>query len=569
MTRVDPGGGGPPISSVPMSWVTSLSQLLQPWTDALNDLSSSAQNNLNLCTTSLTTFQNNCKVLVGDNTLVFQGLGAKAFDNLSTLNQGKSMLVNAKMNDFYNASHNLASEITNLNSQYELGNGRYYNDGGGGFPNPIIYQFVGNMDYDDILKVLMDGFLTNTSVDSILNPNTISSTISAGTQIGLNQMTNKIDAAYQALAGNFKLGPTEDPHDHSGWKERLSQIKQDYQTALEIVQGLTTNMNTQLEQWALALNALASQYAQEVSDAAQMDRATVADYIYEANQPAYAHQNVLIWPLPNGGLFIMIRGGDPQADEQVIKNYLATYGQQGKTPLVTIMGYEGGMGTAQQIITDSQNPSSFLDFQVVNAIMVGDQNKLPDQQTPGINYVDYALNPDEKKAWSFLGLNEEQVITMGVTTLVSLALEQPELVEGEFASVFGKLGTEKLVEYATSLGFNASESGGETPAQYLIQWSANHNQDQIQLPNGKWMPMQDYVQQQISQGGLKPLSIQGVNHRFDYTYTVPEEANMKQDLTKSSYLGSQFILDPNAMNQIKEGVVTLPPITNLPPTGGS
>jgi len=100
MTRVDPGGGGPPISSVPMSWVTSLSQLLQPWTDALNDLSSSAQNNLNLCTTSLTTFQNNCKVLVGDNTLVFQGLGAKAFDNLSTLNQGKSMLVNAKMNDF-------------------------------------------------------------------------------------------------------------------------------------------------------------------------------------------------------------------------------------------------------------------------------------------------------------------------------------------------------------------------------------------------------------------------------------------------------------------------------------
>jgi hypothetical protein len=60
----------------------------------------------------------------------------------------------------------------------------------------------------------------------------------------------------------------------------------------------------------------------------------------------------------------------------------------------------------------------------------------------------------------------------------------------------------------------------------------------------------------------------GLNHRFDYTYTLPNEDNLNQNLNNSAYLGSQFVLDPVAMSKVKDGVVTLPPITNLPPSNG-
>lgn len=558
----------PLVSTVANPGAGSLADLVQPWVDALNDLSSSASNNLKLCNDSLTTFQNNCKVLVGDNTMTFQGLGAQAFENAYTLNEGHSMLVNAKIHDFYNASHNLVGEVQNLASQYELGTGIYYNDGSDNFPNPTIYDFVGSMDYDDILRVLMDGFLTTTSIDAILKPNSISGTISAGTQIGLNQMTKKIDANYQTMLDPLTTQRNQyskGDNDYNYFQGRIDELNQRHQTAHLIVQGLTTNMNTQLETWAVALYGLAQQYLQEVLDAGQIDKPTISDYIYESTLPAYAGQNVLIWQLPNGGLFIMIKGGDPNADEQIIKNYLALYGQQGQTPNVTIMGYEGGMGTAQQIIDDSKNPNKFLDINIVNAYMVGDQNKLPNNQTPGVNYVDYSIPPEDQKSWSFLGLNGEQVVTMAVTAIVTLALDQPELLEGEFVAVFGKLGVEKMTEYAIALGFNASDSGGESAAQYLTQWTVNHNQDQIQV-NGHWISMQAYVQQQISQGGTAPLSVNGVKHVFQYNYTVPDESNFNRNFNNSAYLGSQFVLDPTAMSKSTEGVVTVPPMTNLPPS---
>lgn len=566
--REPAGASEPPISSIARPWVGSLSELLQPWVSALNEMSAVAQKNLQLCNQSLTTFQNNCKALTGDMTLSFQGLGARAFENLATLNEGHSMEVNAKIHDFYNASNNLTGEIQSLTNQYELGNMRYENDGGSLFPNPVIYQFVGSLSYDDILRKLMEGFLSTTSVDALLDPGRIYATITAGTQVGLNQMTTMIDEAFQGYLNPLKRALTADPGNKSYWQGRIDELTQEYHTSLEIVQGLTTNMNNELGKWGLALNGLAMQYAQEIADAAKIDQPTVADFLYESTLPPYAHQNVLIWQLPAGGLFIMVKGGDPGADEQIIKNYLARYGQPGSPPRVTIMGYQDGISTAQKIIEDSQDPSSFLSIQVINAIMAGNQDKQSFEPVPGINYVDYSFAPEDKKAWSLLGLNEEQVVTMGVTTLVALALDQEELLGGDITTVLGKLGTEKLAEYATALGFNASDAGGETPAQYLIDWATKHNQEQIELPDKSWVPMQVYVQQQLSRGSSTPLALNGLNHRFDYTYTLPNEDNLNQDLNNSAYLGSQFVLDPVAMSKVKDGVVTLPPMTNLPPSNG-
>lgn len=562
------GPAEPPISTVPNALAGSLAQLLQPWTDALNDLSSSAKQNLQMCNQSLTTFQNHGKALIGDTTLSFQGLGAKAFANLSTLNEGHSMLINAKIHDFYNASSNLLSEIQGLTSQYEVGNGRYENDGGGGFPNPTIYQFVGNMTYDDILHTLMDGFLTTTAVDSLMDPSTIQGSVHSGVQVGLNKMISKINTSYQTnpLKQELTQHPDELNKDNGYWKGRLDQLTQEYHTSIQIVQGLAKNMETQLDAWAFGLYELAKQYAQEVTDAAQINRPTVSDFIYESSQPTFANAPVLIWQLPNGGLYIMVKGGDAGKDEQLIKDYLAQYGQDGKAPPVTIMGYQDGAPVAQQIINDAQftggnqNPNGILSINIINAVMVGNQDQMPKNQTPDVNYVDYYVTPEEKKAWSFLGLNEEQAVTMGVTTVVALALDQPELLEGDVVAVFGKLGAEKLVEYATALGFNAADSGDpQAAAQYLIQWANDHNQDIITV-NGQQIPMRTYVQQQLISGNLKTLPQGGPKTNIQYAYDVPDV----KDFNNSSYLGEQFVLDPVGMSQLNNGAVTVPAIPNFP-----
>lgn len=122
-------------------------------------------------------------------------------------------------------------------------------------------------------------------------------------------------------------------------------------------------------------------------------------------------------------------------------------------------------------------------------------------------------------------------------TLVPLAFEHPELLEGEFATVFGKLGTEKLVEYATALSFNAPDTKGDTLSTYPINWATDHNQDQIQLPNGKWISKQAYVQQQLSQGNSMPLSVtdMGTRYRCFAAYILPDEVNLNRDPDNISY----------------------------------
>ena len=571
--RVPVGPAGPPISTTARPWVGSLAELLQPWTDALNNLSGSAKKNLDMCSQSLTTFENHCQTLIGDTTLVFQGLGAKAFANLAALNKGHALLVNAKIHDFSNASRNLLSDIQGLTSQYEVSNPRYENDGGGGFPNPVIYQFTGGMSYPDMLHTLMDGFLTTTSMDALLDPRGIRATIHDGIQVGLHHLIDKITTGYQTLpVVHDELQMTPDQlHSNDGyfyWD--LRKHKTEYHTSIEIVQGLARNMETQLETWALALYELAKQYAQEVSDAAQINRPTVSDFIFEASQPAFANQSVLIWQLPNGGLFIMVKGGHKHHDEQLIKDYLKNVPDR-KVPLVTILGYQDGILAAQQIINDAQfqgdqpnhkNPNAILSINIINAIMVGNQSDIPGEPTDSpVNYINYSLNPEEKKVWSLLGLNEEQAITMGVTTVVALVLDQPELMAGDIAAVLGKVGAEKLTEYALALGFNAADSGNpQAAAQYLIDWTKNHNVEKVTLSDGQTMPYPAYVGLQLS--GQHPLKI--VGRSFDHTYALPNEPNLQKDFGKSAYLGEQFVLDPVGMKQVEDGVVTIPAIPKFP-----
>ena len=253
---------GSPISTLPNPWARSLADLLQPWTDALNDLSTTAAKNYDYCNDSLTFFQGYCTSLVGNHAVAFQGLGAQAFNKIYLLNSDQAGIINSKIQDFQKASHDLLTHIQNLNTQYELGKdgGIYWNAGPGNDPNSIVDSefFAGTCgDNYIILSVLMDGFLTNTTIDDLLNPATADATIAAGIQIGANQITQKIEASYQAQR-----------------KDPSPFLDADHRQAIQTLQGFATNMKQQLQMWAEELYALAETYVQKVFDAGNMQELT-------------------------------------------------------------------------------------------------------------------------------------------------------------------------------------------------------------------------------------------------------------------------------------------------------
>jgi hypothetical protein len=424
--------------------------------------------------------------------------------------------------------------------------------------------------YPEILQRLRDSFLQHARLDDVLDPVMMNSTIDLATNWERGNLVSQIEDHYQTTLQGFKKD-----HDQSLDKYAIQQVHQDHEQALYTVQTLVDNMNAQLNSWGLALRTLTMNFYSEVLAASKMDQPTVADIIYEFSLPQYADSPVLIYQLANGGLLIAIKGGTKKYDEEIIGKYISQYcGNQKGKPQVTILGYQGGVDTAQQIIQDSvgNDANPLLPFDVVNAIMIGKDKDLPDSGNLPINYVDYALPSDEEEKKPWWHLTTEQITLMTLTALGAVVLESPELLAGEFTTVFGTLAKDKLMEYAITLHYNADHPE-MSPEQFISEKLMENNKSLV--PTGAtdlqgkptYIPLKQYVQEQISQGNTFPLDFGKDKQPKAFTYPLVEEPGLKQGLTNDAYLGSQFILDPNAMNKINEGAVTTPTISP-PSTGG-
>ena len=268
-----PSPSQPPVSTTHNPWARSLANLLQPWTDALNDLIIAASNNHHYCDDStddsadgsLYWFERDCNELVGDSTVPFQGLGAQAFNNVFLLNVDQARVINGKIQDFQNASHDLLTSIQSLNAQYELqpDRGIYWNAGPGQDPwSTAISQFLDNFFNDNnyVLSKLMDGFLTTTAIDDLLKPGVDSTfvTVSSGVQIGVDQITREINSNYQKRTGDSPTGYDTQRH----------------QDALDLLHGFANNMISQLMQWADDLYAYAQTYLGKIVDAGNIQELT-------------------------------------------------------------------------------------------------------------------------------------------------------------------------------------------------------------------------------------------------------------------------------------------------------
>ena len=270
---IEPGSiTGSPISTGANPLAQSLADLLRPWTDALNDLSTVATKNLQLCndpqTGSLALFQDNCRTLVGDDTVTFQGLGAQAFGKVYLLNVDQSELINNKIQDFYDATHDLLVIIQSMNPQYELSQdgGIYWNAGPGLDPwSSALSEFLADPRHDNnyVLRTLMDGFLTNTAIDDLLKADRVDVvyTIQSGIIIGMNKIQKEIDTSYQTMLQKYKN------QDHSS-------LVRDHVTAIQMLNGFANNMVKWLQTWADDLYKLAQIYLQKVNDAGTIQELT-------------------------------------------------------------------------------------------------------------------------------------------------------------------------------------------------------------------------------------------------------------------------------------------------------
>ncbi len=306
-----PSSRTPPGLTTPNPWAQSLADLLRPWTDALNDLSTVASKNFQLCDAvdappqhvgSLARFADHCRHLVGvGNDIVdFQGLGAQAFANIYNLNIEQSTLINGKIQDFSNATLDLRQQIQSLNARYELSQdgGIYWNAGPDQDPwSPSLGEFLANHKHDNnyVLSTLMEGFLTTTAIDDLLKPWSVDATIITGIQIGMNQISKEMSSSQQA-----QIQADKNPDgSHPSW------LDTDFAEAVRMLNGFANNMITQLGMWAEELYALADTYVQQVNDAG--DIKTLTQLPKSTPQP-FNHDPT------DGASFKPLRYGDPTHD---------------------------------------------------------------------------------------------------------------------------------------------------------------------------------------------------------------------------------------------------------------
>lgn len=491
-----------------------------------------------------------------------EGKGADAFFNIFALNNERCELLLAKLNDYYNASSSLSKGIEEVTQPYD--DLRIY--------NPSQYDSAMNMspylDPHQVVRQLRDGFVAHANLDDILNQGLAELSIFEALNPTRNQLMDQIDAAFQpgietAHKALQYVQAGGDNNDISHAQSELNKLQGQHDFQRQMVQDLVNNMQSQLQDWSFKLSLLIQTYISETNAAAKVDQITLADLIYEANLPQNANVDVFIQQLPNGGLLIIIKGGNADQIENSIRQYLQDYGYAGQNPPITIVGYGNGESVAQAIIKDAQTPGKHLPFKVANAIMVG--SNLPDPTGIPANYFGYQTMPEDTKRpwWQLTG---EQYTIMAVTLLLAIPTEGAsimwsgeEITGATILQAAGTLGADKIQEYAVAMGYNSAHPDLQSEADFLAQKLKNYrdytNNISVSDDGGKTiMSIQDYYEKHSDGSGI-PLNDSRLQKYYKGVVILPEEVGLNTTtLTNDAYLGTQFIPDPTGLSSQHQGI---------------
>lgn len=532
--------------------MASLHDFLSYFVSGLDDLCKQASDLHTTADNSAKTFYSTGEQLNGS----IEGKGADAFFNVFALNNQRCQLLIDKANDYYNAADALRKGLDEVTDPYD----DYHNS-----KNGLMWRLDAggeqytNMTAREIWERLRTAFATNANLDNLINQSTAAAAISGPLNAERDQILREIDSHFRepedSLNKTLKEVPDKDDPTHQNADNLLRQLQDQKSAAHSRVQTIVNDLQTNLEEWSLSLTALVQTFINEVNTAAKIDKYTISDLIYEANLPQNANTPVIIEQLPNGGLLVLVKGGNKEQVEGDIQQFLHDHGYSGQNPSITLIGYGNGEAVAQQVAQDAharmQDGSKLapLPFQITQIVMVG--NNLPDPDGLPSNYIAYQTMPEEdKRPW--YEPTPEQTAIMGLTLLLaipteggSLLLEGEEITGSVIIQAAGKEGVTKIEEYAVALGYNSTHPELQSEADFLAAHLKNYghfgNQITFSVNGGKTVLTPDDYHALYPDPTKPPKNLQ-VYYRG--VAILPEQSGLKPDLSNDGYLSTQVVPNP-------------------------
>ncbi|HEU5382073.1 MAG TPA: hypothetical protein VFV38_42180 [Ktedonobacteraceae bacterium] len=539
--------------------MTSLLDVIRPLTEQLDNLNNKATPAITRYNQDTTQFQNYTKSSVTGMTgnIPFLGQGADACLAAVDRNASRAHHVVAKLSDFQLACDQTKKELEEMTgpfdkeSLYHLGVHDLYGNLDSRNADPyntavadyfLLAQGYSAYDTTDLNTIIIWRIREDTlpglswQLDALLTPGK-----------GQGLLEDNINYAVSCIQGDFQRFQTQR---HSDLKEALqskhieqgayqvydADVDGSYNLAMHYVNVIAGKMKKGYTEWATELQTIVGQFQLDVLTASAINEPSIGDLITEVTTGPNANAKVLLWQTPNG-LIVVVKGGvDAATVEQAIQQYITQHHLQG-TP-VTLIGYQNGGSTAQQIIRDGGQQ-----YRVTNLVLVG--APLEDNLPQGLNTFVYQAQPKEKSEEepTFLGLKKDQLFIPVAAVVVGLLTDGA----GDFALLpaLGEGVKDVGTEYAIAYGWNKAAQ----------QWNAQHPGEPMpEMQAGQPLPI--YLDagdgngiHQITWPEATLLANGKLPHAkifFKQSDFVPNEpgANLN-NFTNSSFLNSQFVPDPD------------------------
>lgn len=537
--------------------MTSFLDVIRPLTTQLTNLSNKTKPAVAKYNTDTTQFQNYVINNIGGatGTVSFLGKGADACTAAVKLNATRAQQVVTKLSDFQLACDQTNTSLTDMSepfdkeSLYYLGDHDLYGlldvTTGDQYETTVAEYFRLSQGYSlydstNLNSIIIWRIREDTlpglggQLDDLLTPGK-----------GQGILEDNITYAVSCIQGDFQTYRTQ-RHNFLGDALQNKDIVKDaytdymstadgmFELAMHYVNVIAQKMKVGYAEWATEFQALVGQFQIDVSTAAAINDPSIGDLISQITTGPNADAKVLIWPTSNG-LIIVIKDGTTAADvNRDIQAYLKEHNLPGNTA-VTLLGYQGGSSTAQDVIKGEAGQG----YHVTNLVVVG--GSLDDDLPANVNtYVYQAPTKETTESEStFLGLKPDQIALPIAAVVVGLLTDGA----GDVALLpaLGEAAQDVGTEYILAEGWNAASS-----------WNAAHpNEPMPQRPalpiyidtgDGHIHPITALEETQLANNQLPNAKVY-----FKQTSVVPNEAGTNMgNFTNSSYLNSQLIPDPGS-----------------------
>lgn len=465
--------------------------------------------------------------------LTFSGLGASAFGLAVERNIARSSQYQFKMDSLTLATTHLKAQIVSSNDRYDTD--MAIPPGLGGYDDALDHFGYTEL---SVLTKMRDYVLVGLDMAGIIDAGTSNcySWLDVERDMIIADMQSKHDKNVQQAQDLYQRqlqneGETSDPYFKQNMNTTIMQENAYLSDAKFAVSGkLYQQIHDAITGWFSEVMPALKSYNEEIGMATAINVVTVGQMVWELNN-APGHAPVVIYQLPNGGLMVLVGNNSVSASQvnQVIQNYISSNnlsGPNGQPVQITLMGYQSGGQTAQNVLSQY---SSNGQYHVENFVLVGSEFTL---QNPPVNTnYDLYVSPGDKNAGdnnaSPLPTNEYQWENLGANAVFNIGLGAA--TGGPVGAGWGVVST--VVGQGINVGVNTAQD------------NANTSNISFADPNGYFgqsgqLVIHNYTNNAVTNSGTTPY--------YSMSHTVPFEQGGEYSSNWGGLLGKTPHYDQSA-----------------------